>query len=232
MGFNMLDKSASNLIRHRGFTLAEVLITLAIIGIVAALTIPGLIASVQDLQHKTAWKKAFSRISEVTLTVKEDNGGTLVGFANNLGNPTADPEINFITVYKSHLSAVKTCTWSTNRDMCWHPSSAWFDLAGAPQSSNSFMNIGLILTDGSFLRFYMNNTTCAFDGCGEMMVDVNGFKGPNTIGKDIYGIHIRTAGAKPWGEPGDEYAQDSNCSTGPNNWGPKGWTCGYQFLLN
>ena len=43
-----------------GFTLAEVLITLGIIGVVAAMTMPTLMNSTQGAQYKTAYKKALS----------------------------------------------------------------------------------------------------------------------------------------------------------------------------
>ena len=46
--------------KFRGFTLAEVLITLMIIGIVAALTIPSVISNAQQQEFKTGLKKAVS----------------------------------------------------------------------------------------------------------------------------------------------------------------------------
>ena len=49
----------------KGFTIAEVLITIGIIGIVAAMTIPGLIKNYQERQFKTAYKKAYSEISQI-----------------------------------------------------------------------------------------------------------------------------------------------------------------------
>lgn len=48
----------------KGFTLAEVLITLAIMGVVAALTIPGLIANTQGKQYSTAYKKAVATLGQ------------------------------------------------------------------------------------------------------------------------------------------------------------------------
>jgi prepilin-type N-terminal cleavage/methylation domain-containing protein len=47
------------------FTLAEVLITLAIIGVVAALSIPSVVKNYQETQFKTAYKKAFSDLNRV-----------------------------------------------------------------------------------------------------------------------------------------------------------------------
>ena len=52
----------------KGFTLAEVLITLAIIGIVAALTIPSVISNYQQQEFKTGLKKAVSVLNEAIQT--------------------------------------------------------------------------------------------------------------------------------------------------------------------
>ena len=50
--------------RMSGFTLAEVLITLGIIGVVAAMTMPTLMNSTQGAQYKAAYKKALSAIAQ------------------------------------------------------------------------------------------------------------------------------------------------------------------------
>lgn len=47
-----------------GFTLAEVLITLGIIGIVAALTIPGLITKCKEMQYRVTYKKVYSSLNQ------------------------------------------------------------------------------------------------------------------------------------------------------------------------
>lgn len=46
------------------FTMGEVLVTLGIIGIVASMTLPSLIGTWKDKQFKTAYKKAYSDISQ------------------------------------------------------------------------------------------------------------------------------------------------------------------------
>lgn len=63
----------SNMRVRSGFTLAEVLITLGIIGVVAAMTMPTLMNSTQGAQYKAAYKKALSALSQaVTLNVALD----------------------------------------------------------------------------------------------------------------------------------------------------------------
>ena len=48
--------------KNTGFTLAEVLITLAIIGVVAAISIPSVISNSQQQEFKTGLRKAVSAL--------------------------------------------------------------------------------------------------------------------------------------------------------------------------
>lgn len=59
--------------KYAGFTLAEVLITLAIIGVVAALTIPSVIANSNQQEFKTGLKKAVSVLnSAINMNIAQD----------------------------------------------------------------------------------------------------------------------------------------------------------------
>ena len=58
----------------RAFTLAEVLITLGIIGVVAAMTIPSLINSYQHKVLETQFKKAYAILYQLVLQVQNDAG--------------------------------------------------------------------------------------------------------------------------------------------------------------
>lgn len=57
-----------------GFTLAEVLITLGIIGVVAAITLPAVINKIQHKQLETAFKKSYSGISQVVQRITNEEG--------------------------------------------------------------------------------------------------------------------------------------------------------------
>ncbi|MDR1327933.1 MAG: type II secretion system GspH family protein, partial [Heliobacteriaceae bacterium] len=61
-------------IRKNAFTLAEVLITLGIIGIVAALTMPGLIANHKEKETVTKLRKVYSSIQQAFLKNYAEQG--------------------------------------------------------------------------------------------------------------------------------------------------------------
>ena len=67
--FNNLSKS-----NKKGFTLAEVLITLAIIGIVAVLVIPGMVNSYTEKQHVAKLKKAYQNLTVAYNLSYAENG--------------------------------------------------------------------------------------------------------------------------------------------------------------
>ena len=91
----------------KGFTLAEVLITLAIIGIVAALTIPSVISNYQQQEFKTGLKKAVSVLNEAIQTNIAQEGET----------PYDNEDL--FTYLQRHMNIIKTgyidtCrTWDT-----------------------------------------------------------------------------------------------------------------------
>lgn len=60
----------------RAFTLAEVLITLGIIGVVAAMTLPTVINNKRNKELETAFKKSYSMLAQVTqIVIQEEYGG-------------------------------------------------------------------------------------------------------------------------------------------------------------
>ena len=98
----------------RGFTLAEVLITLGIIGVVAAMTMPTLINSTQGAQYKTAYKKALSVMSQaVVMNIALDDydlsqtteGATATG--DSAGAEYANDAQSLYTLFKNRMNVVK-----------------------------------------------------------------------------------------------------------------------------
>lgn len=183
--------------KKTAFTLAEVLITLLIIGVVASIVIPAIIADTQQAEFKTAWKKVYAEVSQSTIKIMIDNGGTLKGlFQSNQ---------DMINQYGNYLVYNKKCG---NNNSCWHQANTWFRYDNSSVNQNQWY--GFILNNGSILAPVMfdpdcNSTTSSgtVPKCGWMLVDVNGFKGPNTIEKDIFYIYILENRIAPRGIVGD-----------------------------
>jgi len=180
--------------RGKGFTLAEILITLTVIGVVAALTIPTLLQNTNLAELKTAWKKSYADMSQAVMQMVNDNGG-------DLSNAYADSNA-FKNALTGKLSYIKTC--NTYESGCWHSDNNWYGLSGAPRSLG-FSMTGIITSDGKLIAMTYDTPACTglWGYCGYVNVDVNGFKKPNTVGKDIFGLKVYKDKILPTGTQGD-----------------------------
>ena len=108
-----------------GFTLAEVLITLGIIGIVAALTIPGLITKCKEMQYRVTYKKVYSSLNQAMKYAQEDDGvdltlGNTISLPNSSGGVTLHTSnVGEIFKYLSRYYKSPTTCFDNNADKCW-----------------------------------------------------------------------------------------------------------------
>lgn len=187
----------------KGFTLAEVLITLGIIGVVAAITIPILMQKTQDAELKTAWKKEYSVISQAYNLMKQDEGGDLSQYFITAGNNQTAPVIQKLGNY---LAVTQSCGIPYITDygnVCGVPSSPSLTNQYKTRSGQYVHMTDLcqgqyILKDGTQMYFRIYNS-----GWINIFVDVNGFnKGPNALSRDLFGISITNNWVKPMGAVG------------------------------
>lgn len=172
-----------------GFTLAEVLITLGIIGVVAAMTIPTLMNNIQDNEFHTAAKKAYSVLAQATEQMVYENAGTIW---DNSSSDTTTLCTSIRDEYSKYIKYVKADTsdnlintnWS-----CYKSKTLCTNAIGTGRQ-------GLVLSDGTLLSFYSSqNCSATFPAgsyafCGSVIVDVNGNRQPNMIGRDAYTFFI------------------------------------------
>lgn len=182
---------------NKAFTLAEVLITLGIIGVVVMMTIPTLKDKIEQQQNIVAWKKAYSTIDNAQRQIMNDNGGDLrLGFPGVSGD-TAASFNNFAKGWIPYLKVIKNCDLNKSiTDKCYSGTMKALTDDYTATNYSSFAS-SLVLSDGTILFFYPGSASnCAgvtFCSDTHIFVDVNGSKLPNRFGKDIFTIHYNTS---------------------------------------
>lgn len=169
----------------KGFTLSEVLITLGVIAVVAALTIPTLVNKYQEKQFKTAYKKAYSDLQQVLIASLAYNEMPYRSSANDI-----QATINEFEKIRSGLIVSKQCSES-NFYECWAKGDTL--CGGACTSGN--IDDGIDMENGApnpssslslqpFLDLSGRSWVVYESSQNIYLVDTNGLSGPNQFGKD------------------------------------------------
>ena len=175
------------------FTLAEVLITLVIIGVVAALTIPNLMTKYQQHALENQFKKSLYTISQIVAQARTNLGVSRLGaycteYTEEKRYYNAPECVTEINEYIKKVKKQSLAEWwlggsfyTTNRTneplKTYNNNNTIFSLNSSTTNSLVYTNQ---LSDGSFLGFYVNAGVLSFG------VDLNGNKKPNRLGYDVF----------------------------------------------
>ncbi len=170
----------------KGFTLAEVLITLTIIGVVAALTIPNLIASYQKQQYVTQLKKVYTEISQAIKLMMADEGVNKLTDSDILYCDTSagcdyNEAIQRLRndFLKKYFKVIKDCG-AEKPSTCF--ADKYKSIDGSTESSASCDCSVIIASGASICLFNISEKYRA----GGFVVDINGPKPPNIVGRDFF----------------------------------------------
>lgn len=223
-----------------GFTLSEVLITLGIIGVVSAITIPTLVNNIQDKHFKAMWKRTFAQISVAYEDALAENPINLPINVSGLSNPQLEPysqEIYYQVL--SRLSDDYCVEGGTKGKIC----------------GNGFGKQKVVSPDCRTLNPNEDKKSCMYAGGGgyaqlntgvkiyahnyfwshpSFLVDVNGTKGPNIVGRDMFIVLFRGNRVIPGGAQGYELKGcDKSVESGAGACGVSsmaGSGCGAKYL--
>lgn len=212
--------------RKDAFTLAEVLITLGIIGIVAAMTMPTLIQKNNEKATITKLKKFMSVMnSAITMSTLENGPIESWPLTNSIhdddieGNPPETLEgLDFFvkTYILPYLKYTKFCGFTESNCFAYERHS----LDGTRFGDYSEH---LVLADGSVIvHFWVTSNGCTANHgdnkqlsnvCGEVALDVNGRKLPNKSGEDVFYFDITKYGVYPKGSSMEKwYSFEKMCN--------------------
>ena len=190
--------------QRAAFTLAEVLITLGIIGVVAAMTMPVLITKHQKEVTVNKLKKAVSTFEQALTRAQADygdmSGWTFLQAGTDLssGSDSAGAELEtFINNYiMRYLNIAKDCGLN-NVNNC--PSYVVTSLDKTSFVSNMTTYRKFITSDGTLYSISIDLDMVENDdgvkvpvtnGHLIVTVDINGFSGPNIYGRDLFVMDV------------------------------------------
>ena len=220
----------------KAFTLAEVLITLGIIGIVAAVTMPVLIQNSRNKQLEAGLKKGASEIAQALDMYQAENGELFKAHSNS--SKIKNELIKYFNVLEDcgfgHSDADSACI--KNYGDADKNSNTYKNFNGTNSIDlNKFDDGQFVLADGSLILIENNNN---LDGNGTvgniyLSIDVNGYnKKPNKLGQDLFMFQLDDNGKLiPMGAKGSAFysENDTYCSkTSTSNMNGVG--CTYKAL--
>ena len=165
------------------FTLAEVLITLGIVGVVAAMTIPMLITKYEKIRNVNQLKKTYSELSQAFRAASEENDLYTVG--DNWQDRTA-----IVKVLKSHIKVVQVYdTPQPNRPMCYDGNIRTPNKGYGQYSWLDIISVSTPFSNKTASMKLLNGACVGFDlyGSRVVFIDINGSQSPpNRFGKDLF----------------------------------------------
>lgn len=186
----------------RAFTLAEVLITLGVIGVVASITLPTLISNHKKQVYAVAIKKTYAEMLQVFQQAKAQDGVDnliLANFCSGGNNVSAGETL------KKYFKIVKDC--GINDTGCFAPVNEYRSYNNNNlKRTSQIPGYKVILASGVSLSLYCYSSSSGMDNAiGSMYIDTNGLKGPNVGGRDFFRAYIYPEGVL------DGYYVDYNC---------------------
>ncbi len=196
----------SHLSRKSAFTLAEVLITLGIIGVVAAMTMPSLIHKYQEKVRIQQYKKAMSLISQAVASQYAANGAYFECYYGNGYSNTWSQCDEMLNDIQKYLKVSKFCEKNAFNNGCipdYDGMDTMLKDSDNNMSDEDIQNLvgiycegfsknqiknnpALVLADGTIIVPYLPGWALML-----FLLDINGKKGPNKWGYDMFTAELR-----------------------------------------
>ena len=219
-------------LKHKAaFTLAEVLITLGIIGVVAALTLPTVFTNIRNAQLETGLKKSYSTLEQALNLYQAENGARIVA-------GTTEHRRMLKTYLIKYIKNSRDCGYGgsnvkENLEKACLPNNyagiegdfsggaSYKTYNGENSIALDYFDDGQFVTTDGMLILIENSSGPWFGDRMFISVDVNGYnKAPNRLGQDLFMFQIDNNGALlPMGAENTRYYSATNdfCSNSSKN---------------
>lgn len=184
----MKFKQSCKFIKHAAFTLAEVLIVLGIIGIIAELTIPTLMTSFQQQSTVVKLKETYSILNNALGMAKVEYG-TDIGQWTIKNSSDQEAATSFTETYLlKYIKTVEICGTSNAANCTYNiydlnnPGNVFDTRCGAAGFYTFKLINGVLLS----VIFWDSSSNILANDRFVVFIDVNAQDKPNIMGKDIF----------------------------------------------
>ena len=177
----------------KGFTLAEILITLGIVGVVAALTLPGVVMSYQKKVYVAQLQRIYNQFVNGTKGIMSENGLDSLAEADSSLKKGSTFLNKIVTVSRTgDVSSVMASSYkSLNSDKAISFTGKVAKKAAKKAAKKEKTSLSCVVVDtGASICM----TDISKTGYATVYVDLNGPSKPNVIGRDFYSFELTPAG--------------------------------------
>lgn len=215
--------------QKHAFTLAEALITLGIIGVVAAMTLPSLVNRTRQKELETSFQKQYSLLQQAVMKIK---------YEDNLPIERTSYQGTFKSRLAKEYKATKDCGSINKNTGCVLKDedstfSYYKTLTGKTLTPYYFDDGGFITIDGA--TFFVEQGSQSSDTGYIISVDINGYKKqPNRMGYDFFMFQLTNEGkVLPMGAENTYWkeSREELCSKISSS-NMNGFTCAYYAATN
>ncbi len=201
----------------QGFTLAEVLVTLGIIGVVSAMTVPTLMQNYQRKSYVTQLHKVYNELQQAAQQYMTDRNAVNLREAGLTSN---DALANFV---KTYFKVVKEC--GEEQEPCF--AANYTKISGKDMGEGTGQPLNMTIASGVSFGFGISSTGTANNNRVAIFdVDINGPQGPNIAGRDVFILGLFNNGiVDEYGlttAPGDKDSRENlfntNCNSSNATW--------------
>jgi len=180
--------------KSAAFTLAEVLIALAIIGVIAAITIPSIVANHKKRTLETQFAKTYRNLMQMINLAQAEHGSFDTWEWPTAKYESTDGKDEFVQKYfLPYLNVAKFCP-AVTPEGCFATGDLKRLNGTTEKNFNGRTLPKAVLADGTSVQFNIIPSNTTINNARKMAIelDVNGFKPPNTVGYDVFAFNLYT----------------------------------------